>query len=133
MKIAICGSMQFAKEMIDIQNKLNKLGHLVIVPKDTEKYVIGEKNLENKWAKIEGDLIRGYYNKIKDCDAILVINITKSNVLNYIGGNAFLEIAFAHILDKKIFLLNNVPEMNYKDEIEAMQPIILNGDLSKII
>lgn len=40
--------------------------------------------------------------------------------------------AFAHVLDKKIFLLNPIPEIPYKDEIVAMQPIILDGDLAKI-
>lgn len=40
--------------------------------------------------------------------------------------------AFAHVLNKKIFLLNPIPQINYSDEIEAMNPIILNHDLSKI-
>ena len=40
--------------------------------------------------------------------------------------------AFAYILNKKIFLLNGVPKMSYSDEIYATKPIILNGDLSQI-
>jgi predicted RNA-binding protein with PUA domain len=60
------------------------------------------------------------------------VNIDKGGFSNYIGGNAFLEMGFAHILNKKIFLLNEIPEMIYTDEILAMQPIVLNGDLSKI-
>ena len=39
---------------------------------------------------------------------------------------------FAHVLNKKIFILNDIPEMIYIDEIKAMQPIILNGNLAKI-
>jgi predicted RNA-binding protein with PUA domain len=39
---------------------------------------------------------------------------------------------FAHVLGKKIFLLNDIPEISYKDEIKMMQPIILEGELSKI-
>lgn len=35
---------------------------------------------------------------------------------------------------KKIFLLNSIPiGMSYADEIEAMKPVILNGDLTKIV
>jgi hypothetical protein len=30
-------------------------------------------------------------------------------------------------------LLNPIPEMGYEDEIVAMKPVILNGDLDKII
>jgi len=34
-------------------------------------------------------------------------------------------------LNKKIYLLNNIPDIFYKDEIVAMQPIIINEDISK--
>ncbi len=39
---------------------------------------------------------------------------------------------FAHVLDRKIFLLNDIPDISYTDEIRAMKPIILNGDISLI-
>lgn len=42
------------------------------------------------------------------------------------------SMAFAHVLNKKVFLFNPIPQMNYSDEIEAMKPIIFNSDLSKI-
>ena len=38
----------------------------------------------------------------------------------------------AYDKDIPIFLLNSIPEVPYKDEIIAMQPIILNGDFSMI-
>ena len=62
-----------------------------------------------------------------------LINENKNDVENYIGGNGLIEMAFAHILNKKIYLLNPVPKLNYTDEIEAMQPIIINNDLKLII
>ncbi len=43
-----------------------------------------------------------------------------------------MEMGFAYGLDKKIFLLNPVPDMPYKEEILAMQPTVLNGDLTKL-
>ncbi len=43
-----------------------------------------------------------------------------------------MELGFAYVNDKKIFLLNPIPDLPYKEEIEAVQPIVLNGDLSKI-
>lgn len=39
---------------------------------------------------------------------------------------------FAYVLKKKIFLLNPIPELSYSDEIKAMKPIVLDGDLKKI-
>ena len=90
-------------------------------------------SVENKWEKIELDLIKNYFEEIKKTDAVLIINENKNGVENYIGGNGLIEMAFAHILNKKIYLLNPVPKLNYTDEIEAMQPIIINNDLKLII
>lgn len=77
-------------------------------------------------------MIRGYFNIIKNSDAVLAINIKKNGIDNYIGGNTFLELGFGYVLGKKIYLLNPIPNMSYSDEIKAFEPIILNGDLSKI-
>jgi len=70
---------------------------------------------------------------MQNSDAVLVVNFDKKGIKGYVGGNSFLEMGFAHVLNKKIYLLNDIPDMGYKDEIEAMQPIILNGELNKII
>ena len=64
---------------------------------------------------------------------MLVVNLDKHGIKNYIGGNTFLEIGFAHVLYQKIFMLNPIPDiLYYKTEIEAMNPTIINGDLSQI-
>lgn len=40
----------------------------------------------------------------------------------------------AHVNNKKIFFLNGMPEgLPYMDEIEAMDPVCLNGDLAAIV
>ncbi|MDD5221351.1 MAG: hypothetical protein PHV47_02000 [Candidatus Pacebacteria bacterium] len=132
MKIALCGSMLFSKEMMEIKTKLESFKHVVVLPKDIEKYISGEKETEGRWEKQAGDLFRNYWNEINKSDAVLIVNISKNNIENYIGGSTLIEMGFAHILNKKIYLLNSVPEMNYKAEIGAMNPIILNGDLSII-
>ena len=70
---------------------------------------------------------------MQGADAVLVLNYDKNGIKNYIGANTFMEMGFAHILNQKIFVLNPLPEFEfYRTEIEAMRPIILNGDLSKI-
>ena len=41
-----------------------------------------------------------------------------------------MEIGFAYVLNKKIFLMNPIPEIDlYKSEIEATKPVIIKGDL----
>lgn len=136
MKIAICGSMSHSKKMVEAEEKLLKLGHQIILPKFTREYAKMERvdkiHTESARNKVEHDLIKDYFHEIKRADAILVINEEKQGISNYIGGNSLIEMAFAHVLDKPIFLLNQIPKMNYSDEIKAMKPIALNGNLNLI-
>lgn len=142
MKIAICGSLDFTYEMEKLANKLREKGIEVHIPISSEKILKGEFSLDEiKEEKNSGkfsdraikyDSIRAYWNVIDGADAILVANYDKKGIQNYIGGNSFLEMGFAHILRKKIFLLNDIPEMIYSDEIKAMQPVLLRGNLSDI-
>ena len=74
-----------------------------------------------------------FFDKLKKSDALLVVNNTlKNGRKNYISGSSFLEMGFAHALGKKLFLLQGIPDVSYKDEILAMHPVVLGGNLSKI-
>lgn len=106
--------------------------HYVAQAKGEMKDMIERMGKEHAKVKIENDYIKYHYNEIVNSDAVLVLNFDKNEIKNYIGGNTLIEMGNAYVLDKKIFLLNPIPEINYKDEIVAMQPIILNGDLEKI-
>ena len=136
MKIVICGSMTSSKKMVEIANKLKQNNHEVVLPHNADKYadgtLISESSHESTKNKIKDDLIRDYYRVIGKSDAVLIANFDKNSIENYIGGNAFLELGFAHVLNKPVYLFNQIPVMPYTDEIRAMQPIILNGDLLKI-
>lgn len=143
MKIAICTSIDFTIQINEIAEKLRSLGHEVEIPMTSKKILDGEltmeefqkekeKNGDGAFRKIQYDVIKRYFDIIDNSDAILVANFAKKGIENYIGGNTFLEMGFAHVLDKRIFLLNPVPEMGYSDELIAMQPVILNGDLNLI-
>ena len=144
MKITICGSIEFTPKIKEVADILTKNGHEVDIPLTSQRIIDGEftleefkkekqQNQDGVLRKIKDNVIKRYYEIIKNTDSIIVINIEKNNIPNYIGGNTFLEIGFEHVLDKTIFLYNDVPDLSYTDELKAMQPIILNGDLSKII
>lgn len=143
MRIVICGSMAFASKMKSAKNRLAKDGHEVLVPEFIDKFIkVKELEMQAKASKrgTEGaklkkkhDLIRKHWEKIQKSDAILVLNYTKNKVKNYVGGNSFLEMGFAYVLGKRIYLLNPVPEQKFiKEEILAMESTVLNGNLSKI-
>lgn len=136
MKITICGSISNAKDICEIKEKLEQQGHTVFSHELMEMYAEDDPEVKNRIQKahhelkIENDTFKWYYNKIKESDAILVYNFEKKGVPGYIGGSVLIEIGYAYALDKKIYFLNPVPEVSYKDELIAAQPIILNNDLS---
>lgn len=137
MTIAICGSMTFYKEMADSKRTLEAAGHTALVPKGVDliesgAYQVPTDEGERIEHKIEYDFIREHFRKIEQSDAILVLNYDKNGAANYIGGNTFLEMGLAFWLKKKIYLLNPVPDMDYRTEMHAMQPVVLNGDISRI-
>jgi len=144
MKIVICGSINFTYEIKEIADKLEAIGIQHEIPFTSKKILAGELAMEDflkekkqsgdgAFRKIQDDVIKKYYNLIKDSDGILVANFEKNGIAGYIGGNVFLEMGFAHVYDKKIFLYNPLPEYSpYIDEIKAMYDEIISGDLEKI-
>lgn len=145
MKIVLVGSVENADKIIEISNKLEKMGHSTEIPHTVNRIKNNEITLEyfRKRKKEDGgdyifrqeskvDYIKRYYNLIKESDAILVVNFDKNGIHNYIGGNALIELGFAYVLDKPIYLYNPIPQMPYTDEIQDVKPMILNGDLEEI-
>ena len=142
MKITLCGSIEFAERMDGARKQLESEGHTVLMPATAERILKGEFSAEQITREKETgeiskrtkkyDAIRVHHEKIKESDAVLILNYDKKGIKNYIGGNSLLEIGFAYVLDKKIFILNELPDLSYSDEIRAMSPKILSGDISKI-
>lgn len=136
MKIVICGSMQFAEQQIKVAEDLRALGHDAYVTEFAAP-MAGRSDEEKEQMKLHQkmhlDAMKAHWNLMQGKDAILVLNLDKNGVRNYIGANTFFEIGFAHVLGQKIFLYNPIPDFPfYRSEIEAIKPVILNGDLSKI-
>jgi len=153
MKITLCGSIGFYKDIESIRDQLLSLGHQVKIPElslDSPKEYGGEKKInfvkhieENGgmdafpvgheiWSLKEA-AIRDHYEKIDWADAILVINQEKRGIAGYVGGNTLIEIGVAFYLRKPIYILNPVSsELSYKQEILGMKPILLNGNLELI-
>ena len=90
--ITICGSMRYVKEMLEVAEKIELQGNVVLLP------------LYNPWKK-KRNYTKDEYNileevhkeRIKLAEAILVVNID-----NYIGESTSKEIAFAKKLGKEI-------------------------------
>jgi len=121
INIVLCGSMKVKDKIIEISNELEKMGYNVLLPVECMQ------GLEKVIAS------RAHFDRISNPDnqAILIVNVTKNGIENYIGPNSFAEIAFGFYFNKKVFLLNDIYEP-YKDEIIGWNIKCLNGDLSKI-
>ncbi len=130
--ITICGSMKFITEIKQLRIKLEEAGFKVLSPHDHESDSGYSQLNEQERADRKNFFIDEHIDKIKCSDATLVANYTKNDVGNYIGANTFMEMAFAYILGKKIFILNTLPEQENKDEIRGVHPIILNGEIGKV-
>lgn len=136
MRIGIIGSMQKTEAMIDLRDRLIGLGHDAYLTALAEPFV-GKSDEEKERIKIDQkmtmDAVREFWNLMQGGDAVLVTNVEKNGVENYIGANTFWEIGFAHVLGQRIFLLNPMPENAYlRTELEAVNPTVIFGDLGKI-
>lgn len=136
--IFLCASMNFYRELVEIESRLQKLDWKVYIPQSAK--VMKERN-DYEVTHVKGvltypersKLIRQNFEEIAESDAILVINNTKNGIPAYIGPNVLMEIGVAFYLKKKIFIWNLVPETaSFKEELLCFGAIEINQDLEKI-
>lgn len=135
MKIFICCSKYLYGKIPEIKEKLELLGHDITLPnsyenplKEEEYKKLGEK----EHAAWKSSMLKLQENKIKQNEAVLILNFDKNEHKNYIGGATFLEMFKAWELRKKLYLFNPISESILKDEILGFSPIVLNGNLELI-
>ena len=145
MKITICSSAFFIKEVEKVKQKLEEKGYQVFIfPQKvelegeilevTQFYKMRKEDYFNEaYWKLKNRLMEEHIRKIERSDAILVLNHDKDGISGYIGGNTFLEMGLAYYLNKKIFLWKKPSEnLPFFEEIMALKPIIIDENLEKI-
>lgn len=137
-KIVICGSLGALAEMREAAEVLQRLGFRIALPLEaqerTEDRIVSGRQSEDPGRKQKDNVLRDYFREIAGGDAVLIVNPEQYYIPNYIGSSVFLGMGFAHVLKKKIFILNEIPEMPYcEDEIRDMEPTVLGGDLQTIL
>lgn len=140
MKLTLCGSIAFINEMDTLRQKLEALGHEVKMPPMTgtdhhgnaisslEYYAIkkqvGDDLTHPFWAGHEAR-IRAHFDKVAWCDAVLIANYDKNGVAGYVGPNTLMEMGLAFFLRKKIFMLQPIPAVPWREEILGMKPVVI--------
>lgn len=136
MKIFIICSKNFYSRIPELKETLEGNEHTITLPNSYEDVGAEERHREighKEHSEWKSKMIRHSTKVIEDNDAVLVLNFEKNSTQNYIGGATFIEMYDAFRLNKKIFLYNNIPDGILKDEIIGFNPIVINGDLSKIV
>ena len=147
MKITICGSTAFISEMESLAKSLGDMGHEVQFPpvhfednsgklwhtKDYYKFKKTEPFNDEDFKKTHAQRIRDHFDKVAWSEAVLVADYDKNNLPNYIGPNTLMEMGLAFHLGKKIYLLQPIPNLQWKEEIVGLGPIVISGDLGLIV
>lgn len=107
MKIAIIGSMKFAKDMVSLKKDLDKNGHDAAIPFGTEPHLTDKNFVENlednlKYC-IEKDVMRENFRQVAESDAVLVLNKRRNSIDGYVGVSALLEMGIAHYFKKRFY------------------------------
>jgi hypothetical protein len=135
MKIFICSSKHFYGKVMPIKETLEKQGHVITLPNSFDTPMKEEEmkaKSQQEHITWKSSMLRLQGTKVAANDAIVVLNFEKKGIPNYIGGATFLETFKAFELGKKIFFYNPLPEGIFNDELRAINPIILNGDLALV-
>jgi len=140
--ITLCSSASFYKELLVVEKELKKAGFRVLVPytaKEMRRTGNFEVDSYKTWYndpatyKRKSFLMHHHFRKIVKSDAILVLNLAKHEQEGYIGGNVLMEMAVAFHLRKWIYLYREASKKsNLYEEIMGMQPVCIEGNLSKI-
>jgi len=135
VKIFIVCSKYFYNKLENIADFLERKGHKITFPNSYDEPLKEEKMKrlsKEEHIKWKRTMLKKDEKNILHQEAILVLNFEKKRIPNYIGGATFLEIYKAFELNKKIFFYNPLPKCSFTDELIAIDPIIINGDLNKI-
>ena len=139
MKVLIICSTSFYDKVDGIMKKLVENGHEVITPNCYDAPVTSEDNQkksDEEYFAFFKEMYIESREKISTIDAVLVLNYTKVKngieLKNYIGASTFLEIYEAFMQNKKIYVMNDLPDGMLYDDLKGMNPIIIHEDINII-
>lgn len=140
--ITICSSVACYGKAFEIEDQLKTLGMDVLLPMSAEEMnETGDFCVESSKTWFENpadfykktDYMRDHLRKIDKGDAVLITNFEKDGVSGYIGGNVLLEMFYAWLHGKPVYVLHPVPEdLPLYEEVIGLNPIILNGNIKEI-
>ncbi len=135
MKVFIACSKYFYSEIKRVAEILEEAGHEVSYPNSyddpfaEERFKAMDAKEHIKW---KGMMMAKDKENIEPVEAVLVLNLKKKGIPNYIGGATFLEVYKAWEMRKKIFFYNELPNCSFTDELIGINPLVINGELELV-
>jgi hypothetical protein len=131
-RVALCGSMSFISQIENIRRMLALEGVWAISPSPDELDLAGLDSAG--YREYKRQISVAYLRKIKSprTFGILVANLDKHGIRDYIGPNSFAEIAVAISHGKAAYLLGDYPDI-YADELSAWGVVPLLGGCQRLI
>jgi hypothetical protein len=129
--VVICGSMKNMDLMTEIGKLIESTGLNVVTPVPDAP---AEPWSVQSSTAVKREASRRHMNYIRQSRtvAVLVVNVDRPGANNYVGPNSFAEIGVAFSDNRRIFLLQGMPEC-YADELIAWGVECLNGDLRRLV
>lgn len=139
MKVLIVCSTSFYDKIENIADILRKNGHDIVMPNCYDDPVTSEDNQkksDEEYFAFFKEMYIESREKISTIDAILVLNYTKikngKELNNYVGASTFLEMYEAFMQNKKLYMINDIPDGMLYDDIKGMNPTIVHENIDKI-
>lgn len=140
MKIVILSSMAFVEDIMEKKAELERLGHSVQVPGDTQHALEVPDRLLRSYAPtldtcVGNDFLRTSMQDIAAAESVLVLNHPKNGINGFVDSYCMMQIGVAYYLHKKIFLLYPLPpthDNRFALDVSMTQPKVLNGDMTLI-
>ncbi len=131
-KVVLCGSMTFYGDMLRVRDRLSEARIASWLPDAEDERMMALRQDEYERFKRRVSLAHLRRVRHRSAFAVVVLNLDKQGVQDYIGPSTFAEIAMATAFGKRVYLLGDYPRV-YADELIAWGSTALNGQLDKLI
>jgi len=131
-RLVISGSMSFYGYMYRLHDELAQKGVESLLPEAQDD--LAEILPSAQFEALKRELSFAHIRRVKNprTYGILVANFEKHMLPNYIGPSTFAEVAIAANQGKKIFILNEFPQV-YAEELSLWGAIALRGRLDLLV
>jgi hypothetical protein len=131
-RLVISGSMAFYGYMYRLQDELAEEGVESLLPEAQDD--LAELLPSAQFEALKREMSFAHIRRVKNprTYGILVANFEKHSLPNYIGPSTFAEVAIAASQGKKIFILNEFPQV-YAEELSLWGAIALRGRLDLLV